>query len=283
MSKAPTSSLPQQRPAAAEKSVAMAAGQHLRPTVLGYHELTAAAVDYSYALTCRNFEEHLELATELAGKFEDDKPPLIFTFDDGHVSNYTAALPLLQNYSCKAIFFVIVGRINEQKDYMTWEHLRELVSLGHRVEAHGWSHSFLTRCSDADLRTELVRSREVLEDRLSIPVTALSAPHGRWNRRVLKACAEAGYQQLYDSDPWPARRKLGNIEVAGRLIAVQSLDRKRLIRWLTMGPAEAGLGQTKHAIKRFVRSLLGDRVYYQLWARFSGWSGPDDAMLNGGQ
>ena len=283
MSKAPTSSLHAQSLAVAEKSVSIAAGHSLRPTVLGYHELTATAVDYSYALTRRNFEEHLQLATELAGRTEHGKSPLVFTFDDGHISNYTAALPLLQKYSCKAIFFVIGSRINEHKDYMTWEHLLEIVSLGHRVEAHGWSHTFLTRCSDADLRTELVRPREVLEDRLGISVTALSAPHGRWDRRVLKACAEAGYQQLYDSDPWPARRNSDQMEVIGRLIAVQSLDKQRLLRWLTMRPIEAGVRRTRHAIKRSARSLLGDRVYYQLWARFTGWNGPDDAMLNGGQ
>jgi len=283
MSKAPTSSLPQQPLAVAESAVAIAAWQDLRPTVLGYHELTARAIDYSYALPCRTFEEHLQLATELSGKYENGQSPLVFSFDDGHISNYTSALSLLQKYSCKAMFFVIGSRIGVHKDFMTWQHLRELVSLGHRVEAHSWSHTFLTRCADADLRMELVRTREVVEGRLGIPVTALSAPHGRWNRRVLKACAQAGYRQLFDSDPWPARRRLDDMEVVGRLIAVQSLDRQRLLQWLTMRPIEAGFRRSKHAVKRCARSLLGDKLYYQLWARFSGWNGPDDAMLKGGQ
>ena len=282
MSKAPISGLSKQQ-LSAEITEAIAGRQDLRPTVLAYHELTAKAVDYSYALTCQNFEEHLQLAAELAGKSRNGQSPLVFSFDDGHISNFTSALPLLEKYSCKAIFFVIGSRIGEHKDFMSWEHLRELVSLGHRVEAHGWSHTFLTRCSDADLRIELVRTREALEDRLSIPVTALSAPHGRWNRRVLKACADAGYGQLFDSDPWPARRRLDEMEVAGRLIAVQSLDRERLLQWLTMPLVEAGFRRTQYAIKRSARSLLGDRLYYELWARFSGWKGPDDAMLNGGQ
>lgn len=283
MSKAPTPSLPQQPLAIAETLVPIAARQKLRPTVLGYHELTATAVDYSYALTCENFEAHLQLAAELSGEYGNAQLPLVFSFDDGHISNYTSALPLLQKYSCKATFFVIGNRIGEHRDFMTWQHLRELVSLGHRVEAHGWSHTFLTRCADADLRMELVHTREVVEDRLGVPVTALSAPHGRWNRRVLKACAQAGYRQLFDSDPWPARRRLDDMEVAGRFIAVQSLDRQRLLQWLTMRPIEAGFRRSKHAVKRCARSLLGDKLYYQLWARFSGWNGPDDAMLNGGQ
>lgn len=264
-----------------DKSTPLAVARALRPLVLAYHELSTEATAYSYALTCRNFEEHLRLAAELAGSSR--LSPLVLTFDDGHISNYVSALPLLQKYSCKAIFFVIGSRIGKHKDYMTWEHLRELTSLGHRVEAHGWSHAFLTRCSDADLRTELVRTREVLQDHLGTPVSALSAPHGRWDRRVLKACAAAGYRQLFDSSPWPARRTLNEMEVVGRLIAVQSLDSNRLLHWLTMGRAKAGLRRTQHAVKRSARFVLGDKLYYQLWTRLSGWNGPDDAMLNGGQ
>jgi len=283
MSKPPISNLPPQLPAVAHKPALPAVGRALRSTVLGYHELSSEATNYSYALTCRNFEEHLRLANELTGNSSDGQSPLVLSFDDGHISNYTAALPLLQKYSRKAIFFVIGSRIGEHQDFMSWAHLQELVALGHRVEAHGWSHTFLTRCSDAELRTELVRSRQVLEDRLGSPVTALSAPHGRWDRRVLKACAAAGYHQLFDSNPWSARHKLEQIEVAGRLIAVQSLDSARLLHWLTMGRSEAGVRRAQHAVKRSARFLLGDRLYYQVWSRLSGWNGADDAMLNGGQ
>lgn len=281
MPNAPISSLPPQPLTVARKPASLAIGRTLRPTVLAYHELFPEVANYSYALTCRAFEEHLQLAADLSAC--DGQMPLVISFDDGHISNYISALPLLQKYSCKAIFFVIGSRIGKHKDFMTWEHLRELVTLGHRVEAHGWSHTFLTRCSDADLRTELVRCREVLEDRLGTPAHALSAPHGRWNRRVVKACAVAGYHQLFDSSPWPARREVGELEVVGRLIAVQSLDSARLLHWLTMGRTEAGFRQARHAAKRSIRYLMGDRLYYQMWARFSGWNGPDDALLNGGQ
>lgn len=280
MLKSPISSLPPQPLSLVEKPAPVAIRRTLRPTVLAYHELSAEATAYSYALTCRSFEEHLQLAAELSSMGE---LPLVLTFDDGHISNYTLALPLLQKYSCKAIFFVIGSRIGEQKDFMTWAHLRELVSLGHRVEAHGWSHSFLTHCSDVELHSELVRTREALEDGLGAPVSALSAPHGRWNRRVLKACAVAGYRLLFDSNPWLGRRGLDGVEVVGRLMAVQSLDSSRLLHWMTMSGLEAALRRTQHAAKRSARFLLGDKLYYQLWTRFSGWNGHHDAMLDGGQ
>ena len=252
------------------KGVPLAIRRALRPMVLAYHELSPERTAYSYALSCRDFEEHLSLAAQLSLNSGNDNAPILISFDDGHISNYSAALPLLEKYSRKAIFFVIVGRIGEQKDFMTWAHLKELVALGHRVEAHGWSHTFLTSCSDSELRKELERSREVLQERTGAPVTALSAPHGRWDRRIARACAAAGYRQLYTSSPWSFRRTLENVELIGRLIAVQSMDARRLLRWLTMGRAEAGLRRTQYALKQSARFLLGNKLYYQLWARFSG-------------
>jgi peptidoglycan/xylan/chitin deacetylase (PgdA/CDA1 family) len=252
-----------------------------RGAVLAYHELSPDATGYSYALSCRQFERHLQFAAQLHDPSAGEKLPLTFSFDDGHISNYTHALPLLQKYACKAIFFVIAGRIGENKDFMTWTHLRELISLGHQVESHSWSHKFLTGCPDSDLREELVRSRGTLEDRLSTAVQALSAPHGRWDGRVLKACRDVGYRHLYTSDPWPSWRRINQIEVSGRLVMVQSMDAAGLLHWLTMGHAEAGLRRTQYALKRSARRVLGDKFYYRLWARFSGWTGPEDTMVNG--
>ncbi len=250
-----------------------------RRTVLAYHELSSDAVSYRYALTCRQFEDHLKLALQLDSNSSGSKPSLVLSFDDGHISNYFSALPLLEKYSCKAIFFVIVGRMGEHKEFMTWTHLRELVALGHRVEAHSWSHRFLPDCSDADLREELTRSKETLESRLGTPVEAFSAPHGRWDRRVLRACADAGYRSLYTSDPWRRSRSLEHMEVIGRLVMVQSMDATRLLNWLTMGPAEAGRRRAQYALKRSAQRLLGNRLYYQLWTRLSGWRGGNDTLL----
>jgi peptidoglycan/xylan/chitin deacetylase (PgdA/CDA1 family) len=275
---------------------ALALRRAARSTVLAYHELSSDATDYRYALSCRQFEEHLQLAARL--RQPADAGPLVFSFDDGHISNYSHALSLLQKYSCKAIFFVIVGRIGERKDFMTWTHLKELVSLGHRIESHSWSHKFLTDCPDSDLHNELVRSRETLEDRLSIPVQALSAPHGRWNRPLLNACAAAGYHRLYTSDPWSSRKaftpsglrqgcagylRMEQVEVVGRLVMVQSMDSPRLLHWLTMGRPEAGLRRAQYALKRTARCVLGGKLYYQLWARFTHWNGSEDTVWNGGR
>lgn len=267
-----------------EAAVAPPALRHaMRPTVLAYHEITSDATDYRYALSSHQLEEHLKLVAGLCNPSNGYQAPLLLSFDDGHISNYTHALPLLEKYSCKAVFFVIAGRVGEHRDFMTWGQLRELIALGHCVEAHSWSHKFLTECSDDELDDELTRSRQTIEDRVGTPVEAISAPHGRWNRRVLSACARAGYRRLYTSNPWFPSRVMEQVRVTGRLMIVQTMDAPGLRSWLTMGRAKAGVHRVRQALKESARSVLGNKLYYQLWTRFSGWHSVNDTYLNGHQ
>ena len=57
---------------------------------------------------------------------------------------------------------------------------------------------------------------------------------------------------------------------------VQSMTVERLRRWLTMGRTEAALHRAKQNLKDSARYLLGDKLYYQMWSRFSGFNGPED-------
>ena len=37
----------------------------------------------------------------------NNKPPLLFTFDDGRLNNYTVAAPVLESYGARGVFFVV--------------------------------------------------------------------------------------------------------------------------------------------------------------------------------
>jgi len=252
-------------------------GQAPRDAVLTYHEICPAPSRYSYSLDVGQLDEHLRVVKELSLHCPAGRPAVTVSFDDGHLSNYSHALPLLERHDCRATFFVLAGRIGRDERSMNWMHLRELVSRGHRVESHGWSHRLLTHCTGAELREELIRSKKTIEDGIGRLVGAISAPHGRWNRRVLQACGAAGYESLFTSDPWSRSRDPQSPRLVGRLIVVQKMDARRLLKWLTMGPTEARVRRIPYALRRMVRSTLGDRTYYRLWSLWSGWEGPDDA------
>jgi peptidoglycan/xylan/chitin deacetylase (PgdA/CDA1 family) len=235
----------------------------LRSLYLLYHELRPASSDYSYVVETTTFEQHLNLFRQVRETEGCSLWPEI-TFDDGHISNFEYAMPILQSRGFIARFFITVGWTGQKHGYMGWQELRELHGSGQMIGAHGWSHTLLTHCSKDELGDELSRSRLTLEDKLGIPISTMSLPGGRYNRRILAACEEAGYTQVYTSAPRAEQMALGS--TVGRL----NIRGDMKLEWIaSVLHPESGvlsrLGQ-QYQIKAAAQRLLGDSLYEQLWS-----------------
>ncbi len=246
--------------------------------ILTYHEIEAEKSGYRYGLTRRELEEQLKYIAyfqKIAG-IHTHSP--VITFDDGHLSAYQHALPLLENQGLKAVFFVLVGWTQNRREYMTWRQLREIAELGHTVQSHGWSHRFLTHCSNSELENELLRSKRALEDHLGLSVDSLSVPGGRWDTRVVRACARAGYRFLYTSNPWLRSAKREGIELRGRLTVQHNLSIASFRQWLDEEGGVFSFSRAQYCAKELLRKLVGDRLYHRLWCRLAGWERPEETM-----
>jgi len=199
------------------------------------------------------------------------------TFDDGHESNFEHAAPKLEQWRRKAIFFVVGSFISARSDFMTWSQLRELSQSGHAIQSHSWSHPFLTHCSDEELNDELVRSRHVIEDKLASPVYALGVPGGRWDRRVLRAAARAGYRKVYVSDPFLTQEVIEGIHVCGRLTVKNTLPTAKLRRVLIGKGYQAWDFRMRYRVKEILRRLVGDKGYVRIWAAIGNFEGQKQA------
>ena len=231
-----------------------------------YHEIRTSRTDYSYALQATEFEKHIELIAELRKKGGPGLKPEI-TFDDGHISNFEFALPILASRAVKAHFFITVGWTNQRSNYMGWHQLRALHQAGQTIGSHGWTHALLTHCSAQQLGKELLDPRLALEDKLGTSITTMSLPGGRYNKRILAACREAGYTQVFTSvpraEPQPYGYTVGRLNIRGdwtrdwieNLLAPKSNVLTNLER--------------QYHVKSIAMSLLGDRLYEKLWARFN--------------
>ena len=227
-----------------------------------YHELTPGKTDYSYALLTEVFKEHLALFCRLREQNEAALQPEI-TFDDGHLSNFEHALPLLSSAGCVARFFITAGWTANRREYMNWDQLRQLQRAGQGIGAHGWSHALLTHCSEAELDHELTHTRLTLEDKLGSPVTALSLPGGRFDARVLRACQRAGYTQVFTSAP----RAVSS--VSAPLIGRLNLRSDVTVSWLerVLQPESKLLRhmERNYRLKQAAQRTLGDSLYARLW------------------
>lgn len=240
-----------------------------------YHELRPEASAYSYVLQCSRFEDHLRLLTRLPAEHYQ---PMV-TFDDGHISNYSYALPMLERHHLKGHFFITAGWTGTQCNYMTPQHLRALHRGGHAIGAHGWSHTLLTQCDTAKLHHELNDTRAALEDHISAPVTGISLPGGRSNAVVIRACREAGYTTIWTSAPGIAPSAME--EIIGRFNIVASYDDEHLRRLFNPASGELERAAWRGCWKMAAQRALGDHIYARLWALLNHKEGDAKVVMPG--
>jgi len=228
-----------------------------------YHELRPRRSDYSYVVETAAFEKQCDLFLKLRSRKEPGLSPEV-TFDDGHVSNFESALPILHSHAIKAWFFITVGWTGQRPHYMDWQQLRALHEAGQQIGAHGWTHTLLTHCSPVELQKELVDARLTLEDKLGASITTMSLPGGRSNQRILDACRDAGYTQVFTStpkrEPRPAGSTIGRLNVRGDM-TLEWIERL----FQPKSNVLSSLGR-QHQIKTAAKALLGDSLYEKLWA-----------------
>lgn len=132
----------------------------------------------------------------------ESKPPLLFTFDDGRLNNYTVAAPLLESFGARGVFFVIprfvqcsqcspqearqfyYSRIDtrpsapslpeDETCSMTPEHINDLSRRGHTVGNHTYSHVNLASLPESQLQHEIVDSNAQIEAWAGRPVDAFA-------------------------------------------------------------------------------------------------------------
>jgi len=119
------------------------------------------------------------------------------------VGNMETLLGLLDEWRVKGSFFV-QGRVAESFPGV----VRSLVDQGHEVQSHGYSHRPLFRMSRSELRDELERAKQTVEDAAGHRVTAFRAQDFSIrtdNLWALEMLADVGFQT--DSSIFPMRSR----------------------------------------------------------------------------
>ena len=243
--------------------------------ILAYHEVMPES-DYDYCVPVSRFREQMRMLSVQ----DDVRAVAQVTFDDGERSEKEIAGAVLAEFGMKATYFITPGLIGTAHKFLGWDELRELQLAGHSVQSHGWSHKFLTTCIESELNDELRMSKHAIEDRLGAGVEEISIPGGRWNTRVLRACADAGYRNVYVSEPWMAAEMFG-IKVLGRFMVRRNTSLLQLERIVRGDRATLRKMKMKSQIRKGIVSLVGDDRYHRLWCRLTGYNEFEAARQQG--
>jgi peptidoglycan/xylan/chitin deacetylase (PgdA/CDA1 family) len=128
------------------------------------------------------------------------------TIDDGYLDNLEIAAPILRRHRFPVTIFLVSGRLGGSNDWgdrgvvadrplLSLDQITGLREEGSvRFGAHTRNHARLPEASDETLLAEVSGSREDLERALGDPVEAFAYPYGKFDQRVARAVAEAGYR-----------------------------------------------------------------------------------------
>lgn len=141
----------------------------------------------------------------------------VITLDDGWISGYTNAWPILKKYGYPFTMFIYINYVGTGGKSVSWEQLEEMRDAGVDIQSHTYSHANLrapttgvdkhtlgliqkdiaTLGQDGWMRKEIIESKKVLEQRLGIKVNALAYPFGNYNPKARALVKEAGYEAAF--------------------------------------------------------------------------------------
>ena len=125
----------------------------------------------------------------------------IITFDDGMVSQYTYAKPILDKYTFKATFYIICNSVDKE-NRMNWNNIQTFEEEGHEIGCHSMNHKRLSKLSEEEIKYEIIESKRCLQEN-GFNVTSFSFPYndGDNNKNILKIITENYYIARTASEP----------------------------------------------------------------------------------
>lgn len=125
----------------------------------------------------------------------------IITFDDGMLSQFTYAKPILDKYNFKATFYIICNSVDKE-NRMNWNNIQILEEEGHEIGSHSMNHKRLSKLSEEEMKYEIIQSKICLQEN-GFNVTSFSFPYndGDNNKNILKIIDDNYYIARTASEP----------------------------------------------------------------------------------
>ena len=186
------------------------------PVLLYHHLLPAAEHDGTNGaiVSVEDFRQQMDLLFKngyhtvtladlylfIQGKKNLPERSVVITFDDGYLSNYDYAVPILRQYRFRAVQFPITSHIENYHPWLPHMGWGLMAAAADVFEYHSHSHAlhFYTGVRAAilvtpeeQLRKDLSHSRELLD------CFAFAYPFGVWSREAIRFLKETGYKMAF--------------------------------------------------------------------------------------
>jgi peptidoglycan/xylan/chitin deacetylase (PgdA/CDA1 family) len=154
---------------------------------------------------------------------------VVITIDDGHVTTYAAAYPLIKKYKVPVTLFIYPSAISNASYAMTWEQLAKMKDSGADIQSHTyWHPNFKTEKKKNTpeeyqkiVTIQLKKAKEKLNEKLSLNITTLAWPFGIYDD-FLEQESTKYYDAAFSIDERPVSRQDRNTSIPRYMITQQS-------------------------------------------------------------
>jgi peptidoglycan/xylan/chitin deacetylase (PgdA/CDA1 family)/glycosyltransferase involved in cell wall biosynthesis len=166
-----------------------------------------------HKITPITFQDYQDFASGRRPLAEFPRRPIVLTFDDGYVDNYTNLLPLMQQYGYRGVLYLLGDfevRYNQwdlaqdptepRADIMSETQKRAFVAAGWEIGAHTLTHPRLASLPAAEAAREMTQSKAELERRLGINVLSFAYPYGDLSPETKALAQQAGFTYAVATD-----------------------------------------------------------------------------------
>ncbi|RYE37047.1 MAG: polysaccharide deacetylase family protein [Sphingobacteriaceae bacterium] len=139
---------------------------------------------------------HTILPDELYQYLNENTPlpakPIMLTFDDTDLDQYSLASPEMKKYGFKGVFFIMTVSLGRPR-YMTKDQVKELSDDGNVIASHTWDHHNVKKYQGEDWVTQIDKPTKKLQEITGKPVKYFAYPFGLWNEQAIPELKKRGF------------------------------------------------------------------------------------------
>lgn len=145
--------------------------------------------------------------------------PVMITYDDTDIDQYTVAWPEMKKYGFKGVFFIMTVSINRRPRYMTREEIKELADGGNVIASHTWNHERVPSYTTPEKWDEqILGPNKKIEEITGKRSEYFAYPFGLWKKEGIPELKKRGIKAAYilstkrdpDDPLYTIRRMIGS-------------------------------------------------------------------------
>lgn len=187
--------------------------------ILCYHQVrnwkpTDGKVGKDYIVEVQNFKDQMKmladsgyqtiLPDQLYAYLNTGAPlpkkPIMLTFDDTDLDQFTTAAPIMDKYGFKAVYFIMtvtIGKKGKFVHYMSSEQIKQLSDQGNVIGSHTYDHKNFKKYQGKDWEEQLDKPTKRLEEITGKKITEFAYPFGLWNAEGIPELKKRGFRMAF--------------------------------------------------------------------------------------